>query len=97
LLSHIEGEIKLRVLENRVLRKRTPHDEELYDLYSSPNIIRMVKSRRVRWSGHVAGIGKGEVHTWFWWRELRERDNLEDICIDGRTLKSMLNKWDDEA
>jgi nitrous oxidase accessory protein NosD len=94
----LREEYRLRVFENRVLKKRTSHDEELYDLYSSPNIIRMVKFRRLRWSGHVAGIGKGEAHTWFWWREMRERDNLEDIYIDGRmTLKSMFKKWDDEA
>jgi hypothetical protein len=33
------------------------HNEELYDLYCSPNIIRAIKSRRMRWAGHVAGKG----------------------------------------
>jgi hypothetical protein len=55
------------VIENRVLRRifgpkcdevtgelRKLHDEELYNLYSSPDIIRQVKSRRIRWAGHVA-------------------------------------------
>jgi hypothetical protein len=55
---------KLRVFENRVLRRifglrrdevtgdwRKLHNEELHDLYSSPNIIRMIKSRRMRWAG----------------------------------------------
>ena len=59
------------MFENWVLRKvfglqrdevtgewRRRHDEELYGLYSSPNIIRMVKSRRMRWAGHVAGMGQ---------------------------------------
>ena len=56
---------------------RRPHDEELYDLFSSPKIIRTVKSR-MRWAGNVAGMGTGDVHTGFWWRELKERDYLED-------------------
>jgi hypothetical protein len=34
------------------------HNEELHNLYSSPNIIRMIKSRRMRWAGHVARMGK---------------------------------------
>ena len=36
------------------------HNEELNDLYSSPNIIRVIKSRRARWAGHVARMGRGE-------------------------------------
>jgi hypothetical protein len=60
-------EHKLRVFENRVLRRilgpkrvevtggwRKLHNEELHNLYSSPSIIRMIKSRRIRWAGHVA-------------------------------------------
>jgi hypothetical protein len=54
------------VFENRVLRRlfgprrevtgdwRKLHNEELHNLYSSPNIIRMIKSKRMRWAGHVA-------------------------------------------
>jgi len=38
---------------------RRLHNEELYDLYSSPNIISVIKSRRMRWDGHVAQIGEG--------------------------------------
>jgi hypothetical protein len=38
---------------------RRLHNEELNDLYSSPNIIRVIKSRRMRWAGHVARMGKG--------------------------------------
>jgi hypothetical protein len=58
------------VFENRVLRRifgpkrdevtgewRKLHDEELHDLYSSPSIIRIIKSRRLRWAGHVARMG----------------------------------------
>jgi hypothetical protein len=45
---------------------RCPHNEELHDLYSSPNIIRMRKSRRMR-SGHVTRTGEEETHRAFWW------------------------------
>jgi hypothetical protein len=36
------------------------HNDELHDLYSSPNIVRVIKSRRMRWAGHVARMGGGE-------------------------------------
>jgi hypothetical protein len=61
----------LRVFENRVLRRifgpkrdevtgdwRKLHNEELHNLYSSPNIIRMIKLRRTRWAGHIARMGE---------------------------------------
>ena len=42
---------------------RKLHNEELRDLYSLPNIVRVVKSRRIRWAGHVTGMGEdGGVH-----------------------------------
>jgi hypothetical protein len=62
---------KLRVVENRVLRKifgpkregdgswRKLHNDELHSLHSSPNIVRVIKSRRMRWAGHVARMGEG--------------------------------------
>jgi hypothetical protein len=53
------------VFENRVLRRdkvtrrwRKLHNEELCDLYSLPSIIRMIKSRRMRWAGHLARMGE---------------------------------------
>jgi len=62
------------VFENMVLRRifgprrdevtgewRRLHNEELNDLYPSPNIVRVIKSRRIRWAGHVARIGEERV------------------------------------
>jgi len=81
----LREERRLRVFENMVLRRvfgskrdevigewRKLHNEELSHLYSLPNIVRVVKSRRMRWPGHV--WGRGEVYTGFWWGNLRERD-----------------------
>jgi hypothetical protein len=45
--------------EDRSWRKL--HNDELHNLYSSPNIVRMIKSRRMRWAGHVARMGEGRV------------------------------------
>jgi hypothetical protein len=41
--------------------------EELHNLYSSPSIIRMIKSRRIRWAGHVVHMGRRRMHIGFWW------------------------------
>ena len=67
----LREERKLRVFENRLLRRlfgpkrdevtrkcRKLHNEELNDLYSSPNNVRVIKSRRMRWAGHVARMGE---------------------------------------
>jgi len=49
------------------------HNEKLHVLYSSSNIVRVIISRRIRWAGHVARMGKVEVHTGFQWRDLKEK------------------------
>jgi hypothetical protein len=41
--------------------------EELHNLYSSPSIIKMIKSRRMRWTGHVAQMGRRGMHIGYWW------------------------------
>jgi hypothetical protein len=70
----LREEHRLRVFESRVLRRifgpkrdevtgewRKLHNEELLNLYSSPDIIRQVKSRRMRWTGHVARMGEERI------------------------------------
>jgi hypothetical protein len=67
----LKKEHRLRVFENRVLRRifipkreevvggwRRLHNEELHNLYGSPNVIRVIKSGRMRWVGHVARLGE---------------------------------------
>jgi hypothetical protein len=62
--------------------------EDLDDLYSSPNIVRVIKLRRMRWTGHVASMRRVKAYTGFWWGNLRERNHLGDTGIDGRTILS---------
>jgi hypothetical protein len=61
---------------------RKSHVEELHNLYTSPNIIGMIKSRRVRWAGYVASMGRRELHTKLWLKYLKERDHLIGVSID---------------
>ena len=62
------------------------YNEELNDLYSSTSIVRVIKSRRKKWAGHVALLGRGEACTVFWWGNLRERDHLGDRGVNGRRI-----------
>jgi hypothetical protein len=83
------------VFENRVLRRifgpkrddvtgefRKLHNEELHNLYSSPNIISQITSRRMRWVGHVARMG--EERKVYMVLVGKVRDYVEDQGVDGR-------------
>jgi hypothetical protein len=76
------------VFENRVLRNifgpkknevtgewRKLHNEELRGLYSSPSIIRIIKSRGMKWAGHAVGMGRRGTRIDHWWECQRERDH----------------------
>ena len=93
----LREERRLRVSENTVLRTicgpkwdevtgewRKLHNEELNDVYSSPNIVRVIKSRRMRWAGHVAHMG--------------ERMGVYRVLVgkpDGKIiLRWIFRKWD---
>jgi hypothetical protein len=99
---------RLRVFENRVLRTifgprrdevtgewRKLHNEELNDVYSSLSIFQMIKSRRIRWTGHAACRGeRRDVYLVLVGKLERERDHLGDPGIDGRIiLRWIFRKW----
>jgi len=103
----LREERKLRVFKNRVLRKifgprrdevtgelGRLHNEELNDLYSSPNIVRVIKSRRMRWAGHVACMGEERGCRGSWWGKGREGDHWGDLGVDGRIILGWITrKW----
>jgi hypothetical protein len=104
----LRDERRRRVFENRVLRRifgpkrdkvigewRKLYNEELNDIYSSPNIVRVIKSRRMRWAGHVAQMGGREACVGFWWGNLRERDHWREPGVGGKTVLGWIfRKWD---
>jgi hypothetical protein len=61
----------------------------------TPNIIRVIKSRRMRWAVPIACRGTRGLHTGFFWGDLREGDHLGDQGVDGRViLKWIFKTWD---
>jgi len=89
----------LRVFENRVLRRifglnrdevtgewRKLHHEELNDLYSLPNIVRVIKSRRMRWAKRVARLGEKIGVYRVLVGTVREGDHLGEPSVDGNII-----------
>jgi len=96
----------LRVFDNRVLRRifwpkrndvteewKKVHNEELNNLYCSPNFVRVIKSRRMRWAEHVARMGKKRDVCRVLLGNLRKRDHWGDPAVDGKIiLRSIFSK-----
>jgi len=85
----LREERRLRVFENRVLRRifgserdevtgewRKLHKEELNYPYCSPSIVLVITSRRMRWAGHVARMGRDEAYRGYWWGNLEGKRPL---------------------
>jgi hypothetical protein len=95
----LREERRLRVFEKRVLRIFGPkreegeswrklHNDELHSLCSSLNIVRVIKSRRMRWVGHVAHMGEGRGVYRILVENLEVRDHWEDLNIGRRITLS---------
>ena len=74
---------------------RRLHNEELNDFYSSPNIVRLIKSRIMRWAGHVARMGEERECIGSWWGNRREGDHCGDLGVDGWIILGWIcSRWD---
>jgi len=95
----LREERRLRVFKTRVLRRifgpkrdgikrewRKLQNVEFDDLYTSSHIVRVIKSRRMKWVEHVARGGRGEAYAGCWWGNLRERRHLKDTGVDGKIV-----------
>jgi len=71
------------------------HNEELNDLYSSPNIVRVIKSRRMRWAGYVARMGEERGVYRVLVGKRRERGHWGDLGVDGWIILGWISRrWD---
>jgi len=101
----LREERKLRVFENMVLRRifeprrdevtgewRRLHNEDLNYLYTSPNIVLVIKSRRMRWVGHVARMGEERGCIGSWWGNRREKHHWRDLGVDGWIILGRISR-----
>ena len=69
--------------------RRRLYNEESYDLYCSPNVIWVMKSRIMRRAGHIAHMGDRRGANGFWWKNLGYRDHWEDLGLYGRIILTL--------
>jgi hypothetical protein len=72
--------------------RRRLHNEELNDFNTSHNIVRLIKSRRMKWADYVARMGEERVYIGSWWRNRRERDHWGDLGIDGCIILGWISR-----
>jgi hypothetical protein len=94
----LREEHRLRVFENGVLRRifrrkreevtgwKRLHNEGVHNLHTSPNIIRVLKSRRMRWAGHVTSMEETRNASQILVGEPEGRNHLEDLGVDGKVI-----------
>jgi hypothetical protein len=71
------------------------HNEEFHNLYSSPSVIRRIKSNRMRWAGRVARIGEKGMRIGYLWESQKDSDHWEDQDVGGwPMLKWILERED---
>jgi hypothetical protein len=69
------------------------HNEKLHNLYSSSSIIRIIKSRRMKWAGYVARIWRRGMYIGYWWKSQKEGDHWEDQGVgEWKILKWILER-----
>jgi len=104
----LRKERKLRVFENMVLQRifgprrdevtgkwRRLHNEELNDLYTSPNIVRLIKSRRMRWAGHVTRMDEERGMYRVLLGKTEGRNQWGDLGVDGWIILGWISRrWD---
>jgi len=75
--------------------RRRLHNEELKDLYSSPNIVRVIKSKRMRWAGHAARMSEERGCIGSRWENRSERHHWGDLGVDGWIILGWISwRWD---
>jgi hypothetical protein len=95
----LRDEYRLRVFENNLLRRifgmkrdkvigrcRKLHNKEFCNLYSSPHIFKMIMSRKIRWKGRVAHMGRRRTPTGCWWEGQKKSDHSGHQGINGRII-----------
>jgi hypothetical protein len=75
---------------------RKLHNDEVYSLYSSWHILRVIKSRRVKWARHVVRMGREELFSGFWLGRSKLRDHWEDLGVgEGKNKDELREIWID--